>query len=116
MLAWKRLTAIHNPKTLASGLKALMVVHNPPNIGDIKRADIEIEEWETKLESLAIEYSEHLSGFVKLAVLYGMLPQVIQERMLDKCRTQWSHIKDDEVVRTFRAIIDEGERHRKVEA
>ena len=107
MLAWKRLTAIHNPKTLASGLKALMAVHNPPKICDIKKADIQIEEWETKMESLAIEYSEHVSGKVKLAVLYGMLPQAIQERMLDKSRTQWGHINDDEVARTFRAIVDE---------
>ena len=48
MLAWKRLTAIHNPKTLASGLKALMAVHNPPKICDIKKADIQIEEWKPR--------------------------------------------------------------------
>ena len=88
MLARKRLTATHNPKTLASGLKALTAVHNPPKISDIKRVDVLIEEWEAKVEALAVEYSEHLSGKVNLAVLYGMQPQAIQERMLDKCRTQ----------------------------
>ena len=38
MLAWKRLTATHNPKTLASGLKALMGVHSPPKIMDNQTA------------------------------------------------------------------------------
>ena len=62
MLAWMRLTAIHNPKTLASGLKALMSVRNPPKICDVKRIDIQIEEWETKMESLAVEIQRACIG------------------------------------------------------
>ena len=76
------------PQTLASGLKALTAVHNPPKILDIKRMDIQLEEWEAKMERLTVEYSEHISGKVKLAILYGVLPQEVQEKMLDKCRTQ----------------------------
>ena len=106
-LAWKRLTSTHNPKTLASGLKSLMAVHNPPKITDIKKLDVQIEDWESRMERLSVEYSEHVSGKVRLAILYGMLPREIQEKMLDRCRTQWSHLKDEEVAKTFRSIVDE---------
>ena len=45
LLAWKKLTSNANPKTLASGLKCIDSVHNPPRIAEVRQMDICIEEW-----------------------------------------------------------------------
>ena len=37
LLAWKKLTLCLNPKTLASGLKAINAVHNPSRITEVRR-------------------------------------------------------------------------------
>ena len=87
-LAWKRQTSTWNPKTLASGLKCINAAHNPPRIVDVRQIDVCVEEWQSKLEKLAAEYRETISSKVKLAIFHGMLPQEIQEKLLDKCRIQ----------------------------
>ena len=46
--------------------------------------DICIEEWEAKLEKLNLEYGEVVSPKVRLAILYGMLPREVQEKVLDR--------------------------------
>ena len=60
-----------------------------------------------KLEKLATEYGETISSKVKLAILYGMMPREVQERLLDKCRVQWSTMKDEDVARTVVAVLEE---------
>ena len=37
LLAWKKLTSSANPKTLASGLKCINLVHNPPRIAEARQ-------------------------------------------------------------------------------
>lgn len=61
LLAWKKLCTSLNPRTLASGVKAISQAMNPPRITDSKRADVAIELWEDKLVKLDIEYGETLS-------------------------------------------------------
>ena len=74
--------AVLGPKTLASGLKAINAVHNPSRITEVRQIDVALEEWETKIERLSVEYGETISGKVKLAILYGILPREVQEKML----------------------------------
>ena len=93
LLAWKKLCASLNPRTLASGVKAIGQVMNPPQIIDPKKADIAIEMWEDKLIKLDVEYGETLSSKMKVAVLYTLLPKVLQERALDKCAVSWDKVK-----------------------
>ena len=92
LLAWKRLSASLNPKTLASGLKCINAAHNPPRIVDVRQIDVQVEEWQGRLENLATEYGETISSKVKLAILYGMMPREVQERLLDKCRAPWKAV------------------------
>ena len=66
-----------------------------------------MEEWQGRLEKLATEYGETISSKVKLAILYGMMPREVQERLLDKCRGQWSTMKDDDIARTVVAVLEE---------
>ena len=40
LLAWKKLTSNSNPKTLASGLKCINSVHNPPRIAEVRQMDV----------------------------------------------------------------------------
>ena len=48
-----------------------------------------------------------LTSKVRLAVLYGMLPREVQERVLDKCRIQWSSLRGEDVTRTVQSVIEE---------
>ena len=51
-LAWKKLTSTLNPRTLASGIKAISSVLSPGKIGQASRADTEIELWEERMSKL----------------------------------------------------------------
>ena len=106
LLAWKRLTANSNPKTLASGLKCINAAHNP-KIVDVKTLDAQVEEWEAKLDRLSVEYGEAVSAKVRLAILYGMLPREIQEKVLDRCRIQWSSLRETDVANTVQSVLEE---------
>ena len=85
LLAWKRLCTTLNPRTLASGVKAINLAMNPPKITDPKKMDVMIDLWEDKMSKLLTEYNEQLSNKMKLAASYGMLPKEFQEKVLDKC-------------------------------
>ena len=107
LLAWRKLASNANPKTLASGLKCVNSVHNPPRIAEVRQMDICIEEWEARLGKLNLEYGEVLTSKVRLPLLYGMLPREVQEKVLDRCRIQWSSLRDDDVTRTVQSVIKE---------
>jgi hypothetical protein len=88
-LAWKRLTSTMNPRTLASGIKAISQVLNPPKISQAVKADAVLDEWEDKLTKLSTEYSQALTNKMKVAVMYSMLPKDMQEKVLDTCTVAW---------------------------
>ena len=89
MLAWKRLCTTLNPRTLASGVKAISQVLTPHKIPNAMKADTYIEAWEDKLVRLDVEYGEKVSSKMKVAVLYSMLPKDLQEKILDSCAVSW---------------------------
>ena len=91
LLAWRRLSATLNPRTLASGVKMISNVLNPGKIANAAKADQAIDTWEDKMARLDIEYGEELSAKMKVAVLYSMLPKDLQEKALDKCGVQWGN-------------------------
>ena len=107
LLAWKKLCTSLNPRTLASGVKAISQAMNPPRVTDSKKADVAIELWEDKLVKLDIEYGETLSSKMKVAVLYAMLPKDLQEKVLDKCAVNCGDPRKGE---------GGGEEHREVQA
>ena len=74
---------------------------------DVRQIDICVDEWQCKLQKLAAEYGETLSSRVKLAILYGMLPREVQEKLLDKCRIQWSQMREEDVSRTVAVVLEE---------
>ena len=85
LLAWKKLSATSNTRTLASGVKAISQALNPCKITIAPKADSMIDAWEDKMAKLSAEYGEVISVKMKVAVLYAMLPKDLQERVLDKC-------------------------------
>jgi hypothetical protein len=48
LLAWRKLCASLNPRTFASGVKAISQAMNPPKTADAKRADMAIVMWEDR--------------------------------------------------------------------
>jgi hypothetical protein len=88
-LAWKRLVSSLNPRTLASGIKAISGVLNPAKITNAAKADAMLDEWDDKLAKLRTEYSQDLTSKMKVAVLYSMLPKDLQEKVLDACSVSW---------------------------
>ena len=107
LLAWKRLCANLNPRTLASGVKAISQVLNPAKIMDAKKADVAIDVWEDKIAKLSIEYGETVTHKVKVAVLYSMLPKDLQEKVLDKCAVSWDRAKEADAMTIFSKIKEE---------
>ena len=88
-LVWKKLTSSLNPRTLASGIKAISSVLSPGKIHQATKADNEIEQWEDRMVKLSSEYGQELSAKMKVAVLYSMLPKDLQERVIDECAVNW---------------------------
>ena len=87
--AWRRLSTTSNPRTLASGVKAISQVLNPGKIANATKADTMIDAWEDKMVKLNLEYGEVVSAKMRVAVLYAMLPKDLQEKVLDKCAVSW---------------------------
>lgn len=54
-LPWNNLTASLNPRTLASGIKAISAVLSPDKITRSTSADQDIEQWEAKMARLNTE-------------------------------------------------------------
>lgn len=59
-LAWKKLSSSLNPRTLASGIKAISAVLSPNKIAKATRADQDIEHWEGRMSKLRTEYRQEL--------------------------------------------------------
>ena len=93
-LAWKRLTSSLNPRTLASGIKAISAVLIPPKVNQAMKADHYLDEWEDKLAKLNIEYGQNVTAKVQVAVLYGMMPKDLQEKILDECAVNWDQTNE----------------------
>ena len=55
-LDWKRLTSSLNPRTLASGIKAISAVLAPGKVQQANRADHEVDSWEERMAKLSTEY------------------------------------------------------------
>jgi hypothetical protein len=105
--AWKRLCTTLNPRTLASGVKAISAVLAPGKIACGAKADQAIEVWEDKMSKLSTEYGEQLSAKMKVAVLYGMLPKDLQERVLDKCAVNWDGMKETDALIIYNKVREE---------
>ena len=107
LLAWRRLSTSLNPRTLASGVKAISVVLNPGKITNAMKADHAIDAWEDNMEKLVREYGETITAKMRVAVLYSMLPKDLQERVLDKCAVAWEGAKEEDAKLIFSRIREE---------
>ena len=107
--AWKKLSSTLNPRTLASGVKAISQVINPGKIINAPKADSMIDAWEDEMAKLSAEYGEEVSAKVKVAVLFAMLPKDLQERVLDKCAVNWNGAKEAEAAAIYGKVKEEVE-------
>ena len=96
-----------NPRTLASGVKAISQVLNPERITSAAKADIMIDAWEDKMVKLNLEYGEEISAKMKVAVLYAMLPKDLQERVLDKCAVSWDGANEKDATIIYGKVREE---------
>jgi hypothetical protein len=103
-LAWKRLVSSLNPRTLASGIKAISGVLNPTKITNAAKADTMLDEWDDKLAKLRTEYSQDLTSKMKVAVLYSMLPKDLQERVLDACSVAWDGTTEGDATELYAKV------------
>lgn len=105
--AWKKLSATLNPRTLASGVKAISQVLAPNKIANASKADMLIDDWEDRVAKLNTEYGEGISAKMKVAVLYAMLPKDLQERVLDRCAVHWDGVKEEEALIIYSRVKEE---------
>ena len=66
-----------------------------------------IDAWEDKMAKLSAEYGEEVSAKMKVAVLYAMLPNDLQDRVLDTCAVNWDGAKEAEAATIFCKVKDE---------
>ena len=104
ILGWKRLVSTLNPRTLASGIKAISAAINPPKVTQSMKADHIMDEWETKLAKLSTEYGQQLSFKIKVAVLYSMMPKGMQERITDACSVAWDQTSEADASTLFEKV------------
>ena len=104
LLAWKRLVSTLNPRTLASGIKAISAAINPPRVTQATRADSALDDWEDKLAKVHSEYGQKLTSKMKVAVVYSMMPRDLQERITDACAVGWDHTSDGEADQMYEKI------------
>jgi hypothetical protein len=103
-LAWKRLVSTLNPRTLASGIKAISSVLNPQKITNAAKADTMLDEWDDRLAKLRTEYSQDLTSKMKVAVLYSMLPKDMQEKVLDACSVAWDGTTESDAIDLYAKV------------
>ena len=103
-LAWKRLTSSLNPRTLASGIRAISSVLTPPKVTHATKADQTLDEWEDKIAKLSTEYGQELTSKVKVAVLYAMMPKDMQEKILDACAVNWDDTSEADAGQLYMKI------------
>ena len=73
----------YNPKTPSRILHALTQVLSPPTVKDVRQAPRMVEEWEAAKGKLKVEFSEELSEVVQIAILTGMLPSDLQDKVFE---------------------------------
>ena len=77
------LANIYNPKTPSRNLHALTQVLSPPTVKDVRQAPRMVEEWEAAKGKLKVEFGEELSEVVQIAILTGMLPSDLQDKVFE---------------------------------
>ena len=61
------------------------------------------------MDKLLVEYGEVVSSQMNLAIVYWMLPAEMQEisRVLDRCSVQWDQVRDDEIDKKVKSIVED---------
>ena len=70
-------------------------IFKPGDVKKIEDATKAIEFWEDKVFKLKKEYGEEVSHRFLLSILIGMVPEEMKNRALDKCRVNWTEVRDD---------------------
>ena len=73
----------YNPKTPSRILHALTQVLSPPTVKDVRQAPRMVEEWAAAKGKLKVEFGEELSEVVQIAILTGMLPSDLQDKVFE---------------------------------
>ena len=85
LLAWKRLHANFNPKTLSGTLMKIIDAIRPNKCTDMKRANMEILEWEKKWQD-AIEDVGNISQKGRMAILASIIPDDVYEVVIQNVK------------------------------
>ena len=112
----EKLSSTLNPRTLASGVKAISQVLNPGKIINAPKADSMIDAWEDKMAKLSAEYGEEISAKMKKALLQAMVPKDLQEIVLDKCAVNWDGAKEAEAAAIYGKVKGGSKEHCDVQA
>ena len=78
-VAWYRLHRKYNPRTMARAIRLMSEVTSPPPVRDLREVDAALARWEQKLKTLSKEFGENPSNAMKIAIVTGMMPPVVQD-------------------------------------
>ena len=80
--AWRRLCARFSPTTPMRGMNLMMAVVSPPKAKSAREIARAIDVWEAKVLMLQRDFKETLSSKMKAALLVSMLPDDIQQSVI----------------------------------
>ena len=94
--AWRTLSKRYDPMTSMRGLQLMMKVMLPPKIG--KNQDVQgmINRWEGYIHTLKRDFKEDVSDMMKIGILIHMMPDQLQDTILQAAdrKAEYKHIKE----------------------
>jgi hypothetical protein len=86
-VAWHRLHARFNPKTMARSMMKMVRAITPGHVKDIKDLEKEVASWEEAVRDLAKDYNEEISDKMRMAIFTAMCNTSLQDIIYQKVDT-----------------------------
>ena len=100
--AWYKLTGKYSPKSMARAVRLVGQVTNPTKIGDLNKAETELDKWEELVKILKKDFNESFSDTVKLGIVATMMPASVQELIYQSIGKTANY---EEVIQKVRAVV-----------
>jgi hypothetical protein len=86
-VAWHRLHARFNPKTMARSMMKMVKAITPGHVKDIKDLEKEVASWEEAVRDLMKDYNEEISDKMRMAIFTAMCNPSLQDIIYQKVDT-----------------------------
>ena len=79
---WRRLSRRYNPMTPMREMQIMLKVMLPPKIGKNQDVNTQVNKWESLINILERDYQEKVSDMMKVGLLIHVMPDDLQDTIL----------------------------------